>query len=106
MFLEYFIDYYGAYKRDLKNKKYKYILSELWMGYFEYGIYVGLARSFGKKFICFEHSANFILFESNLMWLYKDASDKFLSVGWQDDDERVIKGGYLSKEMINIHLKI
>ena len=98
--LEQFPELCKAYQADIKKKMFKYIVSEDWISNLNNSIYIALAQNAGSKFICHEHAASQVLFEKNMLWMDYLAADRFISVGWGGKDEKTIKGGLCSKEIV------
>jgi|TARA_B110000037_G_scaffold220716_1_gene289394 putative transferase (TIGR04331 family) len=92
--IEKFNNYYEVFENDIKKKQFKYIVSEGWISNLSLSIYIAIAKNNNKEFLCQEHAAFGYLFRNNYFWYELLVSNKFITTGWQiDNNARILQGG-------------
>lgn len=101
--IEYFNDYYRTFLRDIKAKRFDYIVSEKWIGDFATAIYIAIAKLFGKKLIFTQHGAFTQLYHTNVEWLQFSIADIYLTTGWKNNHPNAIAAGFACREITDYH---
>ncbi|OGT07443.1 MAG: hypothetical protein A2103_04200 [Gammaproteobacteria bacterium GWF2_41_13] len=99
MFLEQFHNYYNVFLKDIKRKKFTHIVSEYWISDIPSSIYIAIAQNEGRRLICHEHGSGTVFDRTFLYWIEIQASDKYLTVGWKINDQKVIPGGFICRDI-------
>jgi putative transferase (TIGR04331 family) len=99
MFIEYFMQYYSTFMKDIKNKQFAYIVSEGWISDIRASIYVALAQNLGRKLIGYEHCVFFNIYRSNALWIEYNTVDYYLTTGWTSETAHIISGGFSGRDI-------
>lgn len=99
MFVEHFRDYYDVFLKDIESSKFTHIVSENWISDITSSIYVAIAQNKGRRLICHEHGSGTVFDKTFLYWIEIEASDRYLTVGWKINNEKVIPGGFISRDI-------
>lgn len=99
MFLEQFRDYYDAFLKDIRSKKFTHIVSEYWISDILSSIYIAIAQNEGRKLICYEHGSGTVFDSTSLNWIELLVADRYMTVGWKTNHKKIIQGGFISRDI-------
>lgn len=97
--VEHFSSYYSTFLKDIKSRRFDYIVSEKWIGDFATAIYAATAQAIGSKLIYTQHGAYVQLCKNNFESFLGSATDIYLTMGWEENRPNVIAGGFASREV-------
>lgn len=97
MFIEHFRKYHDVFLKDIKEKKFTHIISEDWISNIESAIYIAISQQEGKEFICCEHGSGAVFYKDCLDAIKILPYDKYITTGWEINDKRIIKGGFITR---------
>lgn len=99
IFIEHFREHYDVFLKDIKRRKFKYIVSENIISHIPSSIYLAISQNEGRKLICYEHSSGTVFDNTSLEWITLMAADIYLTVGWELDDPKARRGGFLCRDI-------
>lgn len=99
MFLEQFSDYYDVFLKDIESRNFTQIVSEYWISDIPSSIYIAIAQNRGRRLICYEHGSGTVFDKTFLYWIEMQAADRYITVGWKINDQKVIQGGFICRDI-------
>lgn len=99
MFLEQFRDYYDVFLKDIESRKFTHIVSEYWISDIPSSIYIAIAQNLGRRLICYEHGSGTVFDKTFLYWIEMLVADRYITVGWKINDQKVIQGGFICRDI-------
>ena len=97
-YLENFKALYEVCCKDIFRRNFKYIASENWISDVRNSIYIATAKHCGKEFIAIEHAAGNVFLENGMHFVDIYLSDKFVTTGWDSNEQNVVQGGFMLKD--------
>lgn len=97
IFIEHFKVHYSTYLDDVMTAKYLHIVSEGWIGQSNAALYCAIANEKNKNLIFQEHASGHSIVDRSNFWIYSNLPQMFLTTGWTSKEEKIHKGGFVSK---------
>ncbi|MCE7911320.1 MAG: hypothetical protein DYG84_06230 [Candidatus Brocadia sp. AMX3] len=99
LFLEQFRDYYDIFLKDIRSRKFTHLVSEYWISDICSSLYSAIAQHLGRTLICYEHGSGTVFEKTFLHWIERLVADRYITVGWKVNDQKVIQGGFICRDI-------